>query len=83
MSPHEVLRVQRVWNDLLSIRYREIPREEAVGPESFTMSGTLPKLLRREAGMSPHLSDHVCLIGKPPRRGELRPIDFVLLEGLV
>lgn len=47
------------------------------------MSGTLPKLLRRETGMSSHLPDHVRLIGKPRRRGELRPIDIVFLEGLV
>ena len=73
--PPEFLPPRRPWpkrqvddakpQHLLTFRLCEILSEQPVAPEGFVASGTLAQLLRCEAGVPPHLPDHVRLVGEP------------------
>ena len=69
--------------DLLTFWFHEILSKKPVAPEGFVVSGALAQLLRREAGVPPHLSDHVRLVGKSRLRGKSGPVDIAFLDSLV
>ena len=79
----------------LSETFWEIPRtralqdilKAALGSDRLRMH--MPPMARfilpnnSEAGVPPHLSDHVRLVGKPRRCGKPGPVDIAILDSLV
>jgi hypothetical protein len=57
--------------------------EKAIAPKSFIAASTLAQLLRREAGVPAHSSDHVRLVGKPGHYGKSGPVNVTLLKCFV